>query len=128
MPDCNFVLLYVADPAASAAFYAALFDREPAEHSPAFAMFVLDSGFKLGLWARHDVVPTLPASAGTRGDATGELIFAVADRAAVATTHADWSRRGLPIVQAPVDMDFGYTFTALDPDGHRLRVYARSAA
>jgi hypothetical protein len=21
-------------------------------------------------------------------------------------------------------MDFGYTFVALDPDGHRLRVYA----
>ncbi len=31
--------------------------------------------------------------------------------------------RGLTIAQAPSDMDFGRTFVALDPDGHRLRVY-----
>lgn len=32
--------------------------------------------------------------------------------------------RGLSIAQAPVAMDFGMTFVALDPDGHRLRVFA----
>jgi predicted enzyme related to lactoylglutathione lyase len=31
---------------------------------------------------------------------------------------------GVAIAQKPVEMDFGYTFTALDPDGHRLRVFA----
>jgi hypothetical protein len=30
----------------------------------------------------------------------------------------------LPIAQAPVEMDFGYPFTARDPDEHRLRVFA----
>ena len=25
--------------------------------------------------------------------------------------------------QPPVAMEFGQTFTALDPDGHRLRIY-----
>lgn len=64
MPDCNFVLLYVADPAASAAFYAALFDREPVEHSPAFAMFVSTRGSswacgRATMWCRR----CLPAPA-----------------------------------------------------------------
>jgi hypothetical protein len=30
----------------------------------------------------------------------------------------------LKIAQAPTAMDFGMTFVALDPDGHRLRVFA----
>ena len=36
--------------------------------------------------------------------------------------------RGLTIAQPPTDMEFGRTFTALDPDGHRLRVYWPSPA
>ena len=40
--------------------------------------------------------------------------------------HEAWSQRGLRIAQAPVGMDFGHTFVALDPDGHRLRVFAPS--
>ena len=30
---------------------------------------------------------------------------------------------GVPIAQAPVALDFGYTFVGLDPDGHRLRMF-----
>ena len=30
---------------------------------------------------------------------------------------------GLRIIQEPTKMDFGFTFTAADPDGHRLRVF-----
>jgi predicted enzyme related to lactoylglutathione lyase len=68
----------------------------------------------------------LPAAAG-RGGAS-ELAFTVADAEAVNQRHVDWSRRGLPILQAPTDMDFGRTFVALDPDGHRLRVFAPGSA
>jgi hypothetical protein len=28
------------------------------------------------------------------------------------------------VLQRPVDLDFGRTFVVLDPDGHRLRVFA----
>ena len=118
MPDVNFILLYVESPAASADFYEALLGRPPVENSPTFAMFAMESGLMLGLWKRDGVVP--PAAAGAFG---GELAFAVAPEA-VAALHADWSARGLTIAQAPVAMDFGFTFTALDPDGHRLRVFA----
>jgi len=34
----------------------------------------------------------------------------------------------LDIIQEPVQMDFGYTFVATDPDGHRLRVFVPEAA
>jgi len=30
----------------------------------------------------------------------------------------------VPIALPPTDLDIGRSFVALDPDGHRLRVYA----
>src|SRR3981189_2534961 len=110
--DPNFILLYVESPTASAAFYADLLGRPPVESSPTFAMFALASGVMLGLWARHTVEP--PAT----GHGGGERAFAGAGRDAVHALHAEWSRRGLTIVQPPTNMDFGRTFVALDPDGH----------
>jgi catechol 2,3-dioxygenase-like lactoylglutathione lyase family enzyme len=123
MADPNFVLLYVDSPPASATFYAGLLGRPPVESSPTFAMFALSSGVMLGLWSKHTVEPAAKATGGG-----AELAFTVADANAVRAMHADWSGRGLPIAQAPTDLDFGHTFVALDPDGHRLRVFAPSAA
>ncbi|MFD4841300.1 VOC family protein [Achromobacter sp. NPDC058515] len=123
MSDTNFVIFYVEKPEASAAFYSALLQRPPVESTPTFALFALDSGLMLGLWSRYTVEP---AAAG-RGGAS-ELAFTLADADAVNQRHVDWSLRGLPILQAPTDMDFGRTFVALDPDGHRLRVFAPAPA
>ncbi|MCG5243937.1 VOC family protein [Azospirillum doebereinerae] len=122
MPDLNFVLLYVDSPAASAAFYADLLGKPPVEQSPTFALFAMESGVMLGLWSRHTVEPAAIASGGG-----AEIAFAVDSETVVRATHEDWSGRGLPILQAPTAMDFGFTFVALDPDGHRLRVFAPSA-
>lgn len=122
MPDFNFVILYVDSVPASAAFYADLLGRPPAESSPGFAMFAMPSGLNFGLWSRATVEPAaVPATA------DGELAFAVESADAVHSLHADWRKRGLAIAQAPTDMDFGRTFVALDPDGHRLRVFALAA-
>jgi catechol 2,3-dioxygenase-like lactoylglutathione lyase family enzyme len=114
----NFVILYVDKPEQSGAFYRALLGREPVESSPTFVLFVLDNGFKLGLWSRHTVEPAAAASGGG-----AEIVFALDTPDAVDATHVDWSGRGLTILQTPTDMDFGRTFVALDPDNHRLRVY-----
>jgi predicted enzyme related to lactoylglutathione lyase len=73
----------------------------------------------LALWARDTVEPT---PNGTTGGS--EICFSVADAKAVDATHSDWRKRGLKIAQEPTAMDFGRTFVALDPDGHRLRVFA----
>jgi catechol 2,3-dioxygenase-like lactoylglutathione lyase family enzyme len=120
--DFNFVILYVDSPAVSAAFYADLMGRAPVESSPTFAMFVMASGIKLGLWARPTVEPAAAPAVGG-----GEIAFAVAEPDAVRAVHANWSTRGLTIAQPPTAMDFGHTFVALDPDGHRLRVFAPAA-
>jgi catechol 2,3-dioxygenase-like lactoylglutathione lyase family enzyme len=119
MPNFSFVLLYVDSPPTSAAFYADLLGRQPVETAPTFAMLPLTENVMLGLWSKHTVEPAALAAGGG-----SEIAFTVADSLAVAATHADWTRRGLKIAQAPTDMDFGHTFVALDPDGHRLRVFA----
>lgn len=119
MLNADFILLYVDSPAASARFYADLIGSAPLEESPTFAMFALPSGIMLGLWSRHTVEPAATAAAGG-----SEIAMTVAEAAAVDALHADWQARGLSILQAPTDLDFGRTFVALDPDGHRLRVFA----
>ncbi|HWK47962.1 MAG TPA: VOC family protein [Stellaceae bacterium] len=114
----NFMLLYVDSPKASGTFYADLLGREPVEASPTFVLFALDSGLMFGLWSRHTVEPAATAAGGG-----AELAFRVADPE-IDTTYADWKARGLTILQEPTILDFGRTFVALDPDGHRLRVFA----
>jgi catechol 2,3-dioxygenase-like lactoylglutathione lyase family enzyme len=123
MPDFNFLVLYVDDPAPSAAFYADLLGAPIVEQSATFAMLPLRDGVMLGLWSRHTVEPRSAAAPGA-----SEVAFAVADAAAVEAIHADWKKRGLKIAQVPTRMDFGRTFVAVDPDGHRLRVFAPEAA
>jgi len=120
MSHPNFVILYVDEPAHSVAFYRRLLGCEPVEASPNFAMFALSSGVMLGLWARHDVSPAVAAGR----DARGELAIALQERGGVDATYAGWKADGVPMMQDPVDLDFGRTFVALDPDGHRLRVFA----
>jgi len=121
MPNFSFVLLYVDNPPASAKFYADLLGRPPLETSPTFAMLPLTEGVMLGLWSKHNVEPKATPPGGN------EVAFTLTDKGGVDTTFADWQRRGLKIVQEPTAMDFGRTFVALDPDGHRLRVFAPAA-
>lgn len=114
----NFVLLYVSNPRHSCEFYAALLGREPIEQSNTFAMLPLGAGVMLGLWSKDTVEPAASNLGGG-----GELAMTLGSKAAVDEAYQAWSRRGWPIAQTPCDMDFGYTFVALDPDGHRLRVF-----
>lgn len=118
MPQLNFVLLYVADPLRSTEFYANILGKKPVESSPGYAMFVLDNGLKVGFWKRNDVQPAPEGAPGSF-----ELVFSEASDAGVDDRFAEWTGNGLVIAQKPTRMEFGYTFVALDPDGHRLRVY-----
>ncbi len=123
MTHPNFVILYVDNPLRSAEFYASLLKTPAIETSPTFAMFALDSGVMLGLWSRHTVEPATNTTGGG-----GEIAFSVPSNDVVEAMYADWTQRGLPIAQVPTEMDFGRTFVALDPDGHRLRVFAANAS
>lgn len=121
MTQSNTIILYVADPEASARFYAGLLGQSPVENRPGFAMFVLPSGLSLGLWQTDGVVPAVSAPGGGC-----ELGFKVS-RDEVERLHAEWQAAGATITLPPTDLGFGRSFMALDPDGHRLRVYAMAA-
>jgi predicted enzyme related to lactoylglutathione lyase len=118
MQDPSFVILYVDNPPATAAFYANILGHDPIETSPTFALFALASGVMLGFWSKHTVEPSAAGGPGSM-----ELAFTVDSLDAVSAKYEDWTTRGLKIVQPPTQLDFGYTFVALDPDGHRLRVF-----
>lgn len=123
MPDFNFVLLHVRDHVASAALYNELLGIPIVDQKSDIAILPLRDDLMLGLWSRETVEPPSTGQTGA-----SEIAFAVADAAAVEAMHLEWERRGLSIVQAPTAMRFGTTFVALDPDGHRLRVFASPTA
>lgn len=117
MNALNYSILYVSSPQQSAAFYQRLLQAEPVMVEANYAMFVLPTG-RLGLWAADDVQP--PA---VSGPSQSELVFTLNSRAEVDACYLAWQQQGAEVLQPPSDMDFGYTFTCSDPDGHRLRVY-----
>lgn len=114
----SMTMIYVDSPEKSAEFYRQLLGTEPVEQSPTFALFIFNNGFKLGMWSKHTVEPA-PA---TTGGGT-EICFMCEQPQQVDALYQQWRDKGLTIVQSPVELDFGYTFVAADPDGHRLRVY-----
>ncbi|MGM5053737.1 MULTISPECIES: VOC family protein [Rhizobium] len=118
MIDSNSILLFVADAPKSASFYTRLLGLDAVEASPTFAMFILPSGLALGLWGKTGVEPA-PAPTGGGCD----LGFKVATADLVDTLHTEWQGKGATILLPPTDLDFGRSFVAADPDGHRLRVY-----
>lgn len=118
MTTPSMTMIYVDSPEKSAEFYRQLLGTEPVEQSPTFALFIFNNGFKLGMWSKHTVEPA-PA---TTGGGT-EICFMCEQPQQVDALYQQWRYKGLTIVQSPVELDFGYTFVATDPDGHRLRVY-----
>ncbi len=112
------IVLYVKDVATSAAFYRDLLRAAPVESSATFAMFPMPP-VMLGLWTRTEVKPMPTSLPGAL-----EIDFRVTDAQAVRDTHAEWLKKGLTMIQEPLELDFGFSFVAADPDGHKLRVMA----
>ena len=121
MSDVTFILLYVEDVARSAAFYSRLLDKPIPETSANFAMLPAAPGLMLGLWRRGEVEPAVRAEPGA-----AEFAVTLADETAVEAEHQRWKAAGVRIAQSPTRMDFGFTCVGLDPDGHRIRAFARA--
>jgi predicted enzyme related to lactoylglutathione lyase len=117
-PTYNFTLAYVADPIRSAELYGEIFGVAAVDIAPTFAMFVLPNGNRVGFWLKGDVQPQATPAGGI------EMCFTEANDDAVWARAEAFTTLGLKILQEPTKMDFGFTFTAADPDGHRIRVYA----
>jgi len=112
----HLTILYVASVPASTAFYETALGVPPLETMPGFAMFPLSEGSMLGLWQRDMVHP--PAIGPSAGF---ELVLEHADLAALEAFLASCRKAGAGLIQDIVKVDFGTTFCAVDPDGHRLR-------
>lgn len=121
MSVLNYVLLAVKNPQESAKLYSRILGAEPVENSETFVLYVLPTGLKVGLWLADEMVPAPRPAGGS------ELSFTIADNDELLRTYEAWKTLGLKIEQEPTDMDFGYTFVAADPDGHRLRPFVRAA-
>ena len=117
MRTLNYLLLAVADPAKSAAFYTKLLGVSPVENSPTFVLYVLANGVKIGLWIADEIEPAPKPAGGV------EISFTEDSKDAVLATYEDWKAAGAKIMQEPTQMDFGFTFVAEDLDGHRLRPF-----
>ncbi len=117
MRTLNYILLAVANPARSASFYSELLGIQPVENSPTFVLYVLSNGIKLGLWIKGEIEPAPHPAGGI------EICFSEDNYEAVHGNFDDWKNKAR-IIQQPTEMDFGFTFVAEDPDGHRLRVFA----
>ena len=120
MQPPDFVILYVADVARSAALYARILNRSAIEASPSFAMLPLREAMMLGLWQMDVVSPSVTSPPGGF-----ELALTVPDRPTLMHRFDAWSALpGLTILEAPQARAFGLAFLAIDPDGNRLRVFA----
>lgn len=117
----NYVLLPVRNPRESAKLYRQLLGCEPVENSETFALFVLPTGLKVGLWLASDMDPKPAAPGGA------EIAFSEESREAVLRTFDEWKALGLTVLQEPTDMPFGFTFVVQDADGHRLRPFVLAA-
>lgn len=117
MLEANVITLYVKNIEASTNFYSNILGRDGIKIAPVFTLFIQDSGMQLALMAREIVSPQSFAIGGS------ELAFGLAEDKDVDLMHEKWSANGITIAQPPESNAFAYSFLAMDPDGHRLRVY-----
>ncbi|STX50413.1 bleomycin resistance protein [Legionella busanensis] len=116
MLEPNAIVMYVKNLHESNSFYQGLLGISAEESSPTFKMFKLPSGLMLGLKDSNALQTMGVNSPGN------ELVFTVTDNVKVDTLFSEWQQKEMAIIQSPIDLSFGYTFLAQDPDGNRLRV------
>ena len=115
----NSVILYVSNVSKSTEFYKRILGKDPQESFADFSLFLLEGDFMLGLQAKNAIDPKAQDHFGGV-----ELSFSDVDKKTVDDIYRQWHDLGVEIALEPQDLDFGYTFVANDPDGHRLRVCA----
>ena len=115
----NSVIRYVSDVEASTAFYRRILGHGPIETYPGFSVFALSDNVILGLQAADEIEPAAEPCVGG-----SELSLSDVEHIDVDRLYAHWKALGIPMILEPTVLEFGYTFVATDPDGHRLRVCA----
>ncbi len=113
----DIINLFVRDMAGARRFYSETLGLPVIEEisGEGFVALRPASGSSIAL---QDVATLPPGVAGQPGGM--ELGLLVEDVDAV---HAEWQAKGVRLLTPPMDLPFGRTFLAADPEGHYLRVY-----
>lgn len=111
-------VLYVENIEISKNFYANTFECEGEVLSPTFISFPIGDGVTIELKQLAQVSP--PAS--VTGGGT-ELSLMVDNSKELHDLFKLWESKGVKFVQTPTELVFGITLVAIDPDGHRIRVF-----
>ncbi|MDR0960703.1 MAG: VOC family protein [Propionibacteriaceae bacterium] len=116
----NEIILYSGDVPRSTAFWEKVLGVTATEtFGDDFSFFAFDGGFMLGIQNKDEISPApQPAWGGF------EICLADTDNETVNRLYTEWKEAGIELLDEPADQGFGYTFVAVDPDGHRLRVCA----
>lgn len=120
--ELGFVLFYVKSPIASAAFYSRILGVEPVVKTPSLVIFSLNHGVMFALSSRYTAEPNVESQPGS-----SEICFFYEN---IDALFESWAMQGIIIAKEPTNrqcgahnMDMVRNFVALDPDGHRIRVY-----
>lgn len=112
-------VLYVENIETSQKFYSEILECAGQVLSPTFVSFALDTDITVQLKQLDHVSP----SADITGGGT-ELSLVAKSQEALHTLYNQWRAKGVQFLQTPTELVFGLTFVAIDPDGHRVRVFA----
>ncbi|MCP4745551.1 MAG: phenazine biosynthesis protein [Desulfobacteraceae bacterium] len=121
MIQLNSIILYCDDVGLSTKFYEKIIGSKPVQKFDGFSLFQLKDSFMLGLQCKHHIDPKPQQSFGGF-----ELCLGNEDmkKKEVDSIYKEWKKMNILIALEPAWLDFGYTFVALDPDGHRIRICA----
>ncbi|MEO9274439.1 drug:proton antiporter [Marinomonas sp. 5E14-1] len=115
----NFIILYVADIERSVEFYKPLLDRDPVEISGEFALFTSHSGMRFGLSKASLHCSEL----NSEFSAKMELCFEQPNEITLQMNLIKWRELGVTFIEELTKANFKTSFTTLDPDGHKLRIF-----
>lgn len=115
----NSIIIYVENVDKSTDFYIKILKSEPIERYLEFSVFALSNDFILGIQAKTGIDPKPQLNFGGF-----EICMSDISNQDVDDIYEQWCAFGVTFAMKPTQLDFGYTFVALDPDGHRLRVCA----
>lgn len=113
------IVLYVEDVQRSMAFYAKAFNCEPQLLSPTFAALHFANNVKITLKQIDALTPVSTVKGGGT-----ELSIPVTDREMLDSLFDKWSQQGVEFAQEREESVYGINFVAVDPDGHRIRIFS----
>ena len=117
------VVLYVKNIEVSQQFYTQVLGCDSQVLSPTFVAINFANNITVTLKQNTDLTPVSSITGGG-----SELSIVVADSTKLQQLYQSWKGHLVEFAQDPIQLLFGINFVALDPDGHRIRVFSQKVA